>query len=546
MTHRSLCGAILAAVGALSIGGLGRAADKYASDASAEKPALKPSLAAKLDAASLARAIDQAIDARLAAEKVAPSPRADDAEFCRRLYLDLAGHIPTAEQAAAFLDNPDPDKRAKLIDQLLANDDYGKHMADVWMNLLVKRNSDNRFVRFDPLAEWLARNFNENSPWDKMVRDLMTAEGDQDANPAVTYFLANNSVDKITDNTTKVFLGVQLQCAQCHNHPFASWKQADYWGMADFFKKVTLTGPRNPNRQDGVPGIAEGAKGRRAALPDSAKDVPARFLGGEPVDLAGKDKDRPLLAKWMTAADNPYFARAAVNRAWFQLFGRGLVNPVDDVAGVGEPSHAQLFVDLADQFASNGFDLKMLYRTLCNTRAYQRTSKPTADNAASDPALFARMAVKVMTPEEQYDSLTMVLAPGKDPRTFAPPNAAKDRPKGAGRFQNLTPRSLFVAFFENEDAADPTEFEEGIPQALRLMNAPQLNNAQVLNGILRETKAPEQVIERLYLTTLSRRPTPEETARMTGYVAGHKSEAHDGYEDVLWALMNCSEFVMNH
>ena len=545
-------GVLLAAVAGLALAGLSRAADatdKYAADKKADKAVLKPSLTGKLDAVALAHYIDQAIDARLAADKVAPSPRADDAEFCRRVYLDLAGHIPTAEQAATFLDSQDPDKRARLIDQRLASDDYGKHMADVWMNLLVKRNSDNRFVKFDPLTEWLTKSFNDDAPWDKMVRDLMTAEGNQDDNAAVTYFLANSTVDKMTDNTTKVFLGLQLQCAQCHNHPFAEWKQTDYWGMADFFKKVALTGPRNPNRQDGVPGIVEaiGARGgRKPPLPDSAKDVPAHFLGGDTMDLTGKDKVRPMLAKWMTSADNPYFSKAAVNRAWFQLFGRGLVNPVDDIAGVGEPSHPQLFVDLADQFSADGFDLKMLYRALCNTQAYQRTSKPTADNADADAALFARQAVKVMTPEQQFDSLTTVLAPGRDPRTFTPPNMAKDKLPMAARYLNLTPRSLFVAFFENEDATDPTEFQEGIPQALRLMNAPQLNNAAILGGIMRENKAPEQVVERLYLTTLARRPTPQETERMTAYVAQHKSEIHNGYEDVLWVLMNCSEFVMNH
>ena len=438
MNHPSIArrATFLAAFFALAGFGLLQAAEKkddakpkYASDASkTDRPVLKPSLAGKLDAPALAKYIDQAIDQRLAAEKVAPSPRADDAEFLRRVYLDLAGHIPPAAKAAAFLDDNDPNKHAKLIDELLASDDYGKHMADVWMNLLVKRSTDNRFVQFEPLTAWLTKNFNENTPWDKMVRDLLTAEGDQDANAAVTFFLANNTVDKMTDVTTKEFLGVQLQCAQCHNHPFTDWKQTEYWGMADFFKKVELTGPRNPNKQEGVPGIVEGAdvrgprgkaagaKGRRPPLPDSAKDVPAKLLGGAEVNLAAREKARPVLAKWMTSADNAYFSKAIVNRAWFQLFGRGIVNPVDDVAGISPPSHPQLFVDLADQFAADGFDLKQLYRALCNTKAYQRTSKPTAENADADAALCADMTVQVMTPEEQFDSMLQVLAPNQDPR----------------------------------------------------------------------------------------------------------------------------------
>ena len=221
--------------------------DKYASvKPTIQKGVLQPSLTGKLDAAALAHVIDSAVDQRLAAEKVKASPQADDAEFLRRVYLDLAGRIPPADKAAAFLDSNDPAKRAKLIDELLASDDYGKHMADVWKDLLVKRNSDNRTVTFDPLVDWLTKDFNQNTPWDQMVRDLMTAEGPQDENGAVTYFLANNTVDKMTDVTTKVFLGVQLQCAQCHNHPFTDWKQTEYWGMADFFMKVQQTGPRTP------------------------------------------------------------------------------------------------------------------------------------------------------------------------------------------------------------------------------------------------------------------------------------------------------------
>jgi hypothetical protein len=548
-------GALLAVSVALTSVALAPAADKtdpskpaYDSDKpTAAKPALKPSLTAKLDAGALANYIDQAIDQRLAADKVAPSPPADDAEFLRRAYLDLVGHIPTADQAAAFLDSKDAGKRAKLIDELLASEDYGKHMADVWKDLLVKRNTDNRFIQFEPLVAWLAKSFNDNTPWDKMVRDLLTAEGNQDENGAVTYFLANNTVDKMTDVTTKAFLGVQLQCAQCHNHPFTSWKQADYWGAADFFKQVELTGPRNPNRQDGVPGVMEGvgARGRKPQLPDSAKDVPAKFPGGEEVKLGAREKARPVFAQWMTSADNPYFSKAMVNRAWFQLFGRGIVNPVDDIGEANPPSHPQLFADLAYQFASNGFDLKQLYRTLCNTRAYQRTSKPTADNADSDAALYGHMAVKVMTPEQQFDSLYAVMAPGRDPRDAALPNALKEKPKGP-RAQARDPRSQFVLFFENEDANDPTEFQQGIPQALRLMNGPQLNNAAVLKGIVRPDMTPEQVIERLFLTTLARRPTAQEQERVVQYVAQHKSEPHDGYEDVLWVLLNCSEFVMNH
>ena len=265
------------------------------------------------------------------------------------------------------------------------------------------------------------------------------------------------------------------------------------------------------------------------------------------MSLGSKTKVRPVLAKWMTTAENPYFSKAMVNRVWFQLFGRGLVNPVDDLNNDQNPaSHPQLLVDLADQFASGGFDLKQLFRAVCNSQAYQRTSKPTADNADADPALYAHMVVKVMTPEQQFDSLFQVIAPNKDPRNFTPPNMDKASLPKLARLQNLHARSLFVLFFAAEDAGDPTEYQQGIPQALRLMNGPQLNNAAALGLMVRPGKTPEENIERLFLTTLSRRPTAQERERMTAYVANHKTETHEGYEDVLWVLLNCSEFVLNH
>ncbi len=555
MSHRivSPCRVLLAVLISLAGFGLARAADKnekYASEKpTIQKSVLRPSLTGKLDAAGLARVIDAAVDQRLAAEKVQASPQADDAEFLRRVYLDLAGHIPPAAKATEFLDSTDPAKRAKLIDELLASDDYGKHMADVWKDLLVTRNSDNRFVNFDPLVEWLAKDFNRDAPWGQMTRDLLTAEGPQDENGAVTVFLANNTVDKMTDVTTKVFLGVQLQCAQCHNHPFTDWKQTEYWGMADFFMKVRLTGPRNPNKQAGSPGIAEvgGRRGRKMQLPDSAKTVPAKFLGGPVVNLDGKPKARPVLAKWMTTAENPYFSKAMVNRVWFQLFGRGLVNPVDDLNNdQNPPSHPQLLVDLTDQFASSGFDVKELFRAVCNSQAYQRTSKPTTENADADPALYARMMVKVMTPEQQFDSLLQVLAPNRDPRTFTPGRLGRANLPKLARYRNLTARSLFVLFFEAEDASDPTEYQQGIPQALRLMNGPQFNNAASLNFLVKRNSTPEENIDRLFLAALSRRPTADEQEHMTAYLAKHRTEAHDGYEDVMWVLLNCSEFVLNH
>ncbi|MHB1426145.1 MAG: DUF1549 and DUF1553 domain-containing protein [Gemmataceae bacterium] len=494
-----------------------------------------------MDAPSLARHIDEAIDTRLVAENLAPSPRCDDAEFVRRIYLDITGHIPSADKAAAFLNSRDPNKRTELINELLDSGDYGKHQADIWQALLLPRNSDNRFLPFDKMTEWLEEKFNDNMPWDQMVRHILTAKGDTDKNGTVLYFLANAAPDKLTDNATRMFLGVQLQCAQCHNHPFTDWKQDAYWGMAAFFTRVRIEGnPRQAVRQGGSVSINENGKGRPIRLPISAKRVPPKFLQGEQPKLDSADAYRPVLADWMTSSKNPYFSRAMVNRLWAQFFGRGIVNPVDDMHEGNRPSHPQLLADLSAQFAANGFDIKFLIRALCNSTAYQRTSRPVAGNRDANPELLSRMAVKVLTPEQLYDSLVQVVgAPN-------PANFQRRPGVAAAGIRNITPRTQFVTFFKGDDNADSTDYQVGIPQVLRLMNSPLLNNTAKLEPVLKSGKTPRQIVEHLYLTALSRRPTAHEQQRAMALVRKHKDEPRQTYGDILWVLLNSSEFTLNH
>jgi hypothetical protein len=496
----------------------------------------------RLDSRELARHIDRVIDQRLRAEQVAPSPRADDAEFLRRVYLDLTGRIPPAAKVRAFLADKDPNKRARLIDELLASPAYGGHQADLWRALLLPRTSDNRrfLLLYPALTRWLEEGFNDNKPWDQLVRELLTASGQTDQNPAVVYFLANPTADKVTDNVTRLFLGVQLQCAQCHNHPFTGWKQTEYWGMAAFFTRVRLSGrPRPAGGRGPLLTVREDGKGRRPPLPDSAKVVPAKFLQGEEPPLRRGQPARPVLARWLTSPDNPFFSKAMVNRTWAQLFGRGIVNPVDDMHEANAPSHPELLADLAGQLAAHDFDLKYLIRAICNSEAYQRTSKPHGNNAEASPALFSHMAVKVLTPEQLFDSLTQALGTPNRP-------AAQLRRAAQAKRRPVNLRAAFAAFFQVEDGADPTEYQAGIPQALRLMNGPLLNNFPMLLPLLRSGKSPRQVIEDLYLATLSRPPTTSELARLTAHVRRQRTQPRQAYADVLWALINSSEFAMNH
>jgi hypothetical protein len=492
----------------------------------------------KCDAQALAHFIDQVVDAQLKNEKVAPSAPATDAEFMRRAYLDITGKIPTTEQAVAFLDSKEPNKRARLIDQLLASADYGRHQADIWQALMLPRSSDNRRLGSEPLVKWLEENFNENKPWDKFVTELLTASGAQDKNGAVTYFLANASVDKITDSVTKLFCGVQLQCAQCHNHPFTDYKQTEYWEMAAFFMKVQ-TGNINKAAKDKTsPEVAETAQPRRGknGLPESAKQLPPKFLQGEKPTLKSSEPYRPVLAAWLTTAKNPFFSKAMVNRTWGQFFGHGIVHPLDDMHEGNHPSHPELLEGLAQQFAANDFDLKYLIRAICNSQAYQRSCKPNDGNRDAEVSLVSRMNVKVLTGEQLYDSLGLVMG------NQGGGNPGPRGPAGRGA---LTGRAAFVNFFNVDDTADVTEFQTGIPQALRLMNSLQYNNPQRAANLTSSCKTPEEAIEKLYLSTVSRRPTAEETAKRIEYVK-KIGDSKLAYGDILWALVNSSEFVTNH
>jgi hypothetical protein len=489
------------------------------------------------DATALAARIDKAIGEKITAEKVTPSPKADDAEFLRRVYLDLTGVIPPADKAAAFLDNKDPAKRTKLIDELLDSPAFGRHMADMWRALLVKKDPDNRRVQFDPLDKWLAEQFNANKGWDKIASDVVTASGPVDENGAVTFWLANNTVDKMTDTVSRTLLGVQLQCAQCHNHPFTKWKQEQYWGMAAFFMQVAPNANPNAAAKNGTTlSIAESPRPRRQRLPESAKMVPARYFQGDEVSIKTGEARRPYLAKWLANADNPYFAKAFVNRTWAQLFGKGFVTPVDDIHDGNTPSHPELFKSLASDFAKGGFDIKNLYRTICTSETYQRTSKPLPGNEEADERLFARAAVKPMTPEQLFDSLDAIIG------TVAAP-ARPNRPAAAQRLGPQTARQQFVAFFEVDETTDRLEYAAGIPQVLRLMNSPQYNRGATVLRSIGRNEDPAKAIEKLFLTTLARRPNDGELGRMVEFV---KTHAATGYQDVLWALLNSSEFVLNH
>ena len=493
-------------------------------------------IASDADAAELATLIDRYIDNRLESERVRPSEPADDSEFVRRVYLDLHGVVPTAEQTARFLADSPSDRRTSLVDALLASPRYGEYLADLWQGHLVSPLADDHRARADRFKGWLAERFNTRT-WDRIASELLTATGKIEDNPAVIYLIESRlprTVPDLTDLTSRYYLGIRLSCAQCHDHPFVKWKQQDFWGMAAFFTQVQTPGRPKLVYQVGVKDNLELTLDslKDGGLPDGFVLRPPTFLGGEELPKGKRVPNREAMAAWMTAPANPYFARAAVNRTWWRLFGRGFVNPVDDMHVGNPPSHPELLDQLARRFVESGFDLKRLTRGIVLSRAYQRTSRP-GEEAEKQAALFGRMSIKPLSAGQLYDSLVTLLGPpararGVDPR----PNA----------------RSEFTQFFSEDGDFDPTVYRRGIPHLLRLMNSGQFtgsNVAALAKRLAMPGRTADDVANDLFLTLLARRPTVEEQQLFLAQVSECGS-IQAAFRECAWALMMTSEFSLNH
>lgn len=519
------------------------------------------------DAAKLAALIDRHVGERLAKEKVTASADAGDPEFLRRAFLDLTGHIPTASRAAAFLEDRDPTKRAKLIDELLASKEYGTHFATIWRDLMLR--PDANMIRppdTEPFVAWLAGEFAKGSGWDAIVTDMLTVEGTK---PEGVFTILNGNsrgypqANVLAGSVGTLFMGVQMACAECHHHPFIdAWKQEDFWGVAAFFGNVKSSNATN--KAKGLVGVTEGKgvvdkkrneapvmKGTAIVIPDSSfkqigKSVEAHFpqTKAAPMKMAGNY--RPVFAKWLVSKDNPFFAKNAVNRAWAQMMGRGFSNPVGEISDSNPPSHPALLDAMAKDFAENGFDLKHLFRSIALSKTYQRSSRPN-DSNKNEEQLFARQEVKVLSPAVLYTALTQALEVGSlAEKAKAAGGAKKKAAKGPAVGSAEAQKKAFLDFFTTKEVGgDATEYSHGIPQALRLMNQELFNTGG--NAVERVAKAGgghAKAVEGLYLVALSRRPTAEETKEMVSYVEKQKA-ARDGYRGVFWALLNSAEFMLN-
>lgn len=508
----------------------------------------------RLDPSAMGSRIDQYFGGRCADANVKPAGVADDAEFLRRIYLDLAGRIPSVAEARMFLDDSAPDKRARLVDSLLESAGYVNNFTNFWRALMLPDSAGNIQFRLQvpDFEAWLRKRLRNNVAYDELVRELLTAgagpagarrvavpDGRSEGTASAFYQVNENKPENLAAATSRLFLGVKLECAQCHDHPFAQWKREQFWSYAAFF------GNLQPQRIMGE--IVFGAKvqdsGNRHSIkiPGTDKVVPARFLDGTQPNWQSDSNSRTVLADWVTARENQYFARAAVNRLWAHFFGHGLVEPVDDLLSDQGGSHPELLDELARQFADHKFDVKYLVRAIVLSRTYQRTSA-VPDGSPTDPRLFAHMAVKGLSPEQLFDSLAQ--ATGWQERLDDNSRRRVFVIGGGGA------REEFIAKFAN--ASDKrTEVQTSILQALSLMNGKLIDGVTSLDrGELLPAVAdapfmttPEK-IETLYLAALSRKPAAKELERLTKYI--NDGDGNKALADVFWALLNSSEFVLNH
>jgi hypothetical protein len=515
------------------------------------------------DAAALADKIDQLVARRWAAADAEPAPRSDDAEFLRRAYLDLSGRIPTVEQARSFLEDKRTDKRARLVEQLLAGPRYTAHFVNVWRAVLLPEAGNNFQVKLQQgsFEQWLKQQLARNAPYDRMARDLITAPvggaggplavvGFLEAGPLPYYIAKELKPENLAAATARTFLGVSVECAQCHNHPFADWKREQFWSFAAFY-----AGIKSQRQQDFLLPAGDDEAKHELTMPGTGKVVQARFLDGTEPKWKEGVSNRATLAAWVTSKDNPYFARAAVNRLWAHFLGHGLVEPVDEMVGANSTtSNPELLDLLAREFAGHDFDIKFLIRAITATRAYQLSSART-HKSQDDATLFARMPLRGLTGEQLFDSVAAATG-------YRDSGGGDDLLSGL-LGGNRSARSEFLTRFALSER--PAEAQTSILQALSLMNgkvtvaATTLERSETLAAVV---DAPfvtnAQRVETLYLATLARLPEAKERDRAVKFIrdavaaaqpkdaAARRAATSNALADVFWALLNSPEFVLNH
>ena len=508
---------------------------------------------------SIRGVIDREISATWKKKELKAAAPATEAAFLRRAYLDLVGMVPTYAEARAFLDDEDKDKRAKLVDQLLADERHARHQAEIWDLIFFTRNPANPSAtrKRGRFQEWLRKQFKKNVPWDALVQKILLAEEEGSAMFHVQY---RNKPEDETVALNRIFLGTQLQCARCHDHPYEERTQRDFYGMAGFLVRLSVR--EEKQGKDRVWRIEEKNSGEVLFTGAAAESRPGqkgepvspKFLGGEelrepelPEDFKEPDykklkeawpkpvfSRKQKLTEWLTSAKNPFFTKAIVNRVWAQLMGRGMVHPVDDLNPENEASHPALLEALTQWFVEQKYDLRALMREIVLSDAYSLAS--AGEDTTAFPKWYDRTRVRPLSAEELMASLRVATgfdeAVGKDEKL---PNAGKE----------------YIMRFFGKPNDGRGRFQGGVDEHLFLNNGSQLrgmirSKEGNLSHLLLNDEAPwEERMDRLFLSTLTRFPTDSERKKFTAYVTSNE-KPQEGLEEAIWALLTSSQFRFNH
>ena len=484
--------------------------------------------------------IDRLVAAKLNKLRIGPSGLCDDETFLRRVYLDVVGLPPTVDEYQAFMSSTDSAKRSRLIDELLERKEFSEIWVNKWAEILQVRTSNQVSPKSMVLYySWLVDKIAKNTPMDQMVQELISASGGTFKNAATNYYQEVRQNLQLAENAAQVFMGMRIQCAQCHNHPFDRWTQNDYYGFAAFFAQIG-----RKRGEDYRETIVFNSGGGDIRHPVSKDVMKPKFLGGDVPDVAGKDR-RVVLAEWLASPRNPWFATSFANRVWAHFMGIGIVEPVDDFRVSNPASNPELLDALGRRFTESKYDLKTLVRDICNSRTYQRATQRNESNA-SDERNFAHANLRRIKAESLLDTISTV-------------TNTKDKfqglPAGARAVQIADGRrsTYFLTTFGRATretvCSCEVKMEPTLSQALHLLNGDTTNAkiraSDVIPTIMKTRKFPEERIIELYIRCLSRRPASEEIDKLRP-VLGEGSNEKQALEDIFWALLNSREFLFNH
>jgi hypothetical protein len=485
--------------------------------------------------------VDHHVLAKLEQLQILPSDLCSDEEFIRRVYFDVIGVLPEPAETAGFLADADPAKRAKVIDGLLERAEFAEFWALKWGDLLRIRNAKVSTSGVHKFHRWLVAAFRDNMPYDQFAKELLTADGSTFVNPPANYFRTATETNDCTETTSQLFLGIRIQCAKCHNHPFERWSQDNYYGIGAFFNRVQRKPGVNPDEQ-----VIWVARAGEVTQPRTGQQMQPWLPLSGTAELTGEDDRRDALVEWLVKPENPFFAKVEVNRIWGHLMGRGIVEPVDDFRDSNPPASAALLEALAADFAAHGYDRKHVIRTVLNSRTYQLSSRKNEFNA-DDGKYFSHAITRLLTAEQLLDAICRVTGVAEK---FA------GLPAGTRATALPSPdvESDFLKVFGQPARETACQCERStdsnLSQALQMINGPLVHSKvrddkNRLRSLVAAGKSNEEIVGELYLAGLCRQPSePELTA-----AAKHIEKSGDrlrGLEDVCWAILNANEFLFQH